>query len=238
MGGLPAVKGFLETSFIDWPGKVASVVFLPRCNYRCPYCHNHQLVNSPESYRSWDLEEIFEKLEALRGWVDGVCVTGGEPTIHPELPALLREFKKRGWPVKLDTNGSNPALVNSLIDEGLVDSISLDIKAPLEEIPYRRNTGKGGDPAEVTKTLSLIALSNIPLEVRTTVHPALLSFEECLRLSRQVDDITDKKTRIKWQLCKVGETLDPALGDMPAPDEEEFGSWIEKIEEDRDLRAS
>jgi pyruvate formate lyase activating enzyme len=120
MDGLPAVKGFIETSFVDWAGKVASVVFLPRCNFSCPYCHNHRLVSYPESYRTFALEEVLERMEGLRGWVDGVTVTGGEPTIHRELPKFLKIFRERGWELKLDTNGSNPAMLEELISLGLL----------------------------------------------------------------------------------------------------------------------
>ncbi|HJX60180.1 MAG TPA: radical SAM protein, partial [Thermodesulfobacteriota bacterium] len=100
------IKGFLETSFLDWPGKLCSVLFLPRCNFRCPYCHNHPLVLHPERYASIPLEDVLGRLQSFRGWIDGVCITGGEPTLERGLPHLIHELKGQGFSVKLDTNGS------------------------------------------------------------------------------------------------------------------------------------
>ena len=141
---LPTIKGFLETSFVDWPGQVAAVVFLPRCNFRCPYCHNHGLVLHPEGLQSWSLEGILDHLDGYRDWVDGVCVSGGEPTIHPGLPDLLGALRDSGWATKIDTNGARPDVVAGLLDAGLLDALALDLKAPLEPIPYRRNSGWNG----------------------------------------------------------------------------------------------
>src|SRR3972149_2513723 len=89
------IKGFSETSFLDWPGKLCSVLFLPHCNFRCPYCHNHPLVFHPEQYATVPMEDILARLHSLRTWIDGVCLTGGEPTLHTDLPLLVREIKQR-----------------------------------------------------------------------------------------------------------------------------------------------
>src|SRR4030067_3759239 len=122
------IKGFLETSLSDWPGRLCSVLFLPHCNFRCPYCHNHSLVFHPDQYSSVLLKDIFARLHSFKGWIDGVCVTGGEPTLHPDLPLLIQEIKHNGFLVKLDTNGSNPEMLEKLIEKGEVDFISMDVK--------------------------------------------------------------------------------------------------------------
>ncbi len=225
---LPEIKGFLETSFVDWAGRVAAVVFLPRCNFCCPYCHNHALVRCPESLRTFGLEEVLDRLEAMRGWVDGVCVTGGEPTVHGGLPELLREFSGRRWPVKLDTNGSRPEVLEGLLASGALEAASVDVKAPLESIPYRRNAGPGADPAAVLRSLELLAGSGIPVEARTTVHPALLSRSEVLRLAGQVGAVLGRcggEGRLTLQRCRVEDTLDPALRDEAPLDPEAFEDW-------------
>jgi len=227
---LPEIKGFLETSFVDWAGRVAAVVFLPRCNFRCPYCHNHALVRCPESLRTFAWEEVLERLEAMRGWVDGVCVTGGEPTVHEGLPELLRELAGLGWPGKLDTNGSRPEVLEGLLASGTLEAASVDVKAPLEHIPYRRNAGPGADPGLVLRSLELLAGAGIAVEARTTVHPALLSRGEVLRLAEQVGAVLGRcgaEGRFTLQRCRVEDTLDPALRDEPPLDPEEFEHWAQ-----------
>lgn len=225
---LPEIKGFVETSFVDWPGKVSSVIFLSRCNFRCPYCHNHRLVEAPEGFVTWDLAAILERMDHFRGWVDGVCVTGGEPTVHASLPALLRVFRKACWPVKLDTNGSRPEVVEALLRESLLEAVSVDVKAPLEPIPYRRNAGPGSDPAEVRRTLELLAEAGLPVEVRTTVHPDLLSLDELRRLASQAGGIFSQNrspVRYTAQRCRTEDPLDRALSDRPAQDPSDFELW-------------
>lgn len=232
MGGSAVdIKGFVETSFTDWPGKVAAVVFLPRCNYRCPYCHNHALVTDPERYQSWPLSLILGRLERLRGWADGVCVTGGEPTVSAGLGTLLRTLRGEGWQVKLDTNGSRPDVLREFLSADLFQAVSLDIKAPLEPIPYRRNGGAGADPEPVRQTLQLLAGAGLPVETRTTVHPSLLSLEECIRLRRQTAQLLGReKVRHTWQRCRVDDPLEPALRESVPLTPADFESWKAGIE--------
>ena len=225
---MPEVKGFLETSLTDWKGRIAAVVFLPRCTFRCPYCHNHRLVTRPGELATWPLDEVLGRLERLRAWVDGVCVTGGEPTMHPGLGAMLRRFRDRGWAVKLDTNGSRYRALEELLAEGLVDAVSLDVKAPLEQVPYRRNAGAGSDPEAVAASLGLLRDAPVELEVRTTVHPALLSLEELVRLGADLGRrLRPGAAAVRWTLqrCRVDETLDPGLRQHPPLSPEEFEGW-------------
>lgn len=214
------IKGFLETSFVDWPGKMAAVLFLARCNYRCPYCHNHRLVTEPDSLSDWPVALVLEKLEALRGWLDGVCVTGGEPTVSPGALELLRLFKRERWPVKLDTNGSRPDALGLIVSDGLAEAFSVDVKAPLEPIPYRRNGGAGADPEKVRESLALLAASGLPVYLRTTVHPSLLTLPELTRMAGQVNELFGRPVEIKLQAARVDETLDAALAGTPTHDAE------------------
>ena len=146
-----SIKGFLETSFVDWPGKVVSVLFLPRCNFRCPFCHNHSLVVNPAGYDDIPRPYIMARLTELKEWVDGVCISGGEPTIHPRLPSLMAEVKEVGLAVKLDTNGSRPDILQALLAQGLVDCVAMDIKAPLNE-KYQEIVGMPVDLASTAET--------------------------------------------------------------------------------------
>src|SRR5512135_851580 len=135
------IKGFLETSFLDWPGKLCSVLFLPLCNFRCPYCHNHPLVFHPEQYADISLEVVLNRLRSLKNWIDGVCISGGEPTLHRGLPLLIQEIKRKKFLVKLDTNGSNPQMLRDLIENKSIDFVSMDVKAPLDPFHYSRSAG-------------------------------------------------------------------------------------------------
>lgn len=221
----PPLKGFLETSLVDWPGKVAAVVFLPGCNFRCPYCHNHPLVLHPETLSSWPLDRVLERVDALRDWLDGVCVTGGEPTLHGGLAELLDVFRNRGLARKLDTNGSRPLVVERLLSAGLVDAVSLDVKGPLEPVPYRRNAGPGARVVDVAHSLELLAAWGGPVEVRTTVHPALLSRDELCRLAAAAGRLAGEGWVFTPQRCRTDDPLDVSLREQPPLTERECSLW-------------
>ena len=189
------IKGFLETSFSDWPGKVAAVLFLPSCNFRCPFCHNHELVLRPKQLPDYPLDEIFKALQRRRGWIDGVCLTGGEPTLHAWLPALIRELKPALRPlrmeagIKLDTNGSNPGCLEALIRETLVDYVAMDLKGPLEEGRYGVLAGvplSREKLAEVQSSIQILLDGKVDYEFRTTLVPSLIREEEVYELARKI----------------------------------------------------
>ena len=170
--GLPPIKGFLETSFIDWPGLISSVIFLPGCNFRCPYCHNFGLVSDPDSLETFAASDVLTRLKPFVGWIDGVVVSGGEPTLHPGLGALLAEIKSAGFKVKLDTNGTRPEVVEDLATRGLVDMLAMDLKAPLEPFAYRRASGVRADLDAVRRSVQFIKSSGLDHEFRSTIWPA------------------------------------------------------------------
>ncbi len=180
------IKGFLETSFLDWPGKICSVLFLPRCNFRCPYCHNHSLIFNPDQFASIPLSDILRRLHSLKGWIDGVCITGGEPTLYDDLPRLSHEIKKNGFPVKLDTNGSNPAMLETLIHQNTVDFVAMDVKAPLDSLIYRRSAGISVDLGAISKSIEILKQGRVEYQFRMTVVPQLHSEEEIQTLGKQL----------------------------------------------------
>ncbi|MFH1139067.1 MAG: anaerobic ribonucleoside-triphosphate reductase activating protein [Pseudomonadota bacterium] len=180
------IKGILETSFIDWPGQVAAVLFLAGCNFRCPFCHNFGLVLNQDSYPTQDWVRAKKRLARFTGWIDGVVVSGGEPTLSPELPDLLREIKSLGLKVKLDTNGSRPGVLADLLNDGLLDHVAMDVKAPLDEVSYARAAGRPGFLEKVQKSLDLLADGTTPYTLRTTVVPGLHSSDDVLRLAGQL----------------------------------------------------
>ncbi|NJO88455.1 MAG: anaerobic ribonucleoside-triphosphate reductase activating protein [Chloroflexia bacterium] len=137
------IGGFVKQSLIDYPGKIAAVVFTQGCNFRCGYCHNPQLVLPNLFIERFDLAplNIISYLEQHRNWLDGVVVTGGEPTIHKDLPLFLKEIKKLGYAIKLDTNGTNPHLLEQIIKNKLADYIAMDIKIAPEKNLYGKIIG-------------------------------------------------------------------------------------------------
>lgn len=180
------IKGFLETSFVDWPGKLCSMLFLPHCNFRCPYCHNHSLVFHPEQYQSIPLDDILDYLHSFKDWIDGVCLTGGEPTLHSDLPFLIHEVKRNGLMVKLDTNGSNPEMLKNLMEAGEIDFVSMDVKAPLDPFSYRRSIGMSTDLNPILRSIEILKRGNVEYELRMTVVPGLHRKEDISTLGSQL----------------------------------------------------
>ena len=134
------IHGFNKLTLLDYPGRLAATIFLGSCNFRCPFCHNAGLVLAPESEPLIETEEVLKVLRKRKGILDGVCVTGGEPTLDPGLTELLAQIKELGYPVKLDTNGTRPALVRELVDAGLVDYVAMDIKNSPGVVDYEFRT--------------------------------------------------------------------------------------------------
>ncbi len=172
------IKGVIESSFIDYPGKISLVVFTAGCNFHCHYCHNPELVNPEPPFVNE--EKVFKLLDSKKEWIDGVVISGGEPTLHPDLFEFIKKIKEKGLLVKLDTNGSNPAVLKKLIDEKLVDYIAMDVKAPLEK--YSIITQMKVDLTNIKKSIKLIKESGIDYEFRTTILPALITEKDLLSI--------------------------------------------------------
>lgn len=183
---LPPIKGFIETSFLDWRGYISAVLFLPGCNFSCPYCHNFTLVSDPDSYLTQELDGVLARLKPFVGWIDGVVVSGGEPTLHPRLGDLLEEVRSTGFKIKLDTNGSRPEVVRELCQEGLVDMVAMDLKAPLEPMVYARAAGKKVDVEKVAATLNYLRSGGTSHEIRSTLWPAWHGQSELTDMARAV----------------------------------------------------
>ena len=201
------IKGFLETSFVDWAGKICSVLFLPNCNFRCPYCHNYSLVLQPEQYPAIPLDQILNRLEDLRGWVDGVCLTGGEPTLHADLPLLIRQIREHGFSVKLDTNGSNPQMLEALLEAGEIDFVAMDVKAPLDPCSYRRSAGLPVDLNLILRSIDLVKRGGTDHHFRMTVVPGLHSEEDIRKVSLHLK----AGRRLVLQNFNPENPLDPSL---------------------------
>jgi pyruvate formate lyase activating enzyme len=169
------IKGVIDLSLADWDEKVSSVLFLPRCNFRCPFCQNAALVLHPEREETVPFERVENYLKKQRNWIDGVCITGGEPTLHRDLPDLCSKLKEMDFLVKVDTNGTNPTIVKELIEKELVDYIALDVKAPLTVEKYSRAIGVNAEKflGKVKETTRILVGSRMDYEFRTTVVPTI-----------------------------------------------------------------
>ena len=161
------IGGFQKLSLTDFPGHLAAIVFTRGCNFRCPYCHNPELVDPGRYTSPVPDEEVFRFLKSRRGQLDGVVVTGGEPTVHADLPQLLRRIQELGFAVKLDTNGSRPDRIQSLVEERLLDYVAIDIKA--SALAYESAAGVAVDHKAVRRSVELVISSHVRHELRLTV---------------------------------------------------------------------
>jgi len=179
------IRGFIETSLLDWDGKVTSVVFLPYCNFKCPFCDNGILIENPETLPEIKIETIENFVQKRKDFIDGVVITGGEPTIHPWLTDLIGRLKQMDVQVKLDTNGSNPNYLSTLITNHQVDYVAMDLKAPLND-KYHEAAGTKVNLKEIKESIKMIMKSNVDYEFRTTVVPTLLDEPEIEEMAKAI----------------------------------------------------
>lgn len=177
------IHGFNKLTLLDYPEHLAAVLFLGGCNFRCPFCHNSGLVLAPEKEPVISKDEIFGVLRKRKGILDGVCITGGEPTLDPELPELLWEIKQIGYAIKLDTNGTKPELVKHLIADGLVDYVAMDIKNCLEKYPMTTGVSKP-DLQAICQMVEELKKEMIAYEFRTTVVRELHEREDFIQIGK------------------------------------------------------
>lgn len=200
------IGGLQKLSLIDFPDKVSSVIFTQGCNFRCPFCHNPELVLPEQFGPVLDEKEVFAFLEKRKGKIEGVVVTGGEPTIHTDILFFLMRLKDMGFAVKLDTNGSRPMVLEQVIRSKLVDFIAMDIKAPLER--YHELAGVPVDGELISESIYRIISSGIAHEFRTTVVPLFLTNEDIGLMA----DMTNGAQAYRLQdFINQGKLIDPSL---------------------------
>ena len=200
------IGGLVPFSLSDYPGRVAAVVFTQGCNFRCPFCHNGQLIPANVTDNNLLSEEaVWRLLDSRRGGLQGVVVSGGEPTLHATLPEFLHRIRAMGYAIKLDTNGSRPALIRELLIDDLVDFVAMDIKAPLAD--YSRLAGVTVDVEAIRESIELIAQSGVQHEFRTTVVRALLSEND----QRRIVEMVPRGSAHRFQPFRTENALAPWL---------------------------
>ncbi len=181
------IAGLEKLSFVDYPGMLAAVFFTTGCNFRCYYCHNSRLIPR-EGPAAMTVDDALEWLDSRNGFLDAVVISGGEPTLDPGLAPFIRRVRERGYLVKLDTNGYRPQVLETLLDEGLVDYVAMDVKAPREK--YGGTCGVTLDTSRIDRSIKTIMAAGVDYEFRTTVVPQLdendvLSIARWLRGARR-----------------------------------------------------
>lgn len=179
------IGGIQKSTLIDYPQKIASVVFTQGCNFRCGYCHNPELLSASKTSGIITTDEYIEFLKTRLGKLDGVVITGGEPTQQSELYDFIYKIKNLGFCVKLDTNGTNPDILNKLIKNNLLDYIAMDIKAPLSK--YTQITNVSVNTEDIKNSIKIIINSNIEHEFRTTVIKSQISPEDIIEIGKIIN---------------------------------------------------
>ena len=213
------IKGLQKLTLLDFPDKMACTVFTFGCNFRCPFCHNASLVLSDRADgHVIPEEEFFQFLESRRGILEGVCVTGGEPTLMPDLPEFLARIKGMGFAVKLDTNGYRPAVLRSVVEAGLADYVAMDIKNSLDS--YGRTVGIARfDTAPIEESMDFLMSGRIPFEFRTTLVRGLHTKEDIRKMGARMRGVE----RCFLQTFEdSGDLIGEGLGGFDKPETEAF----------------
>ncbi len=206
------IGGFVKNSLVDWEEKVAAVIFTKGCNFRCGYCHNPSLVLPELIDKTEDIDEkeVLDFLVEKNNWLDGVVVTGGEPTIHRDLPEFLEKIKSLGYSLKLDTNGTNPSMLQKIIKNKLADYIAMDVKILPEKSLYAKITGIQVTADIIEKIMSSILLLNnsaIEVEFRTTIIPGIHD-EAAVKL---IHTLLGKNKKYRTNQYRDGSTIETYL---------------------------
>ena len=208
------IGGLQKTSLLDFPEKIAAIVFTVGCNFRCGYCHNPELINGEAK-----IEEVFEFLKTRQGKLDGVVITGGEPCLQKDLPEFIKQVKELGFAVKLDTNGSFPEMLEKVLPD--LDYVAMDIKAPLEK--YSQIVNVDVDTSKILKSIEILKNGGVDYEFRTTVVKSQLSFEDFEKIGQLIQGAP----RYYLQKFVASKILDKGLENEKTYSTEEFERIID-----------
>lgn len=204
------IAGLVKTSLIDFPEKIATVVFLQGCNFNCSFCHNPELIDFLPKESQIKERDVLKFLKKRKNKLEGVVITGGEPTLYKDLPKFIKKIKKMGYLVKLDTNGTNPAMIQHLNKEKLVDYWAMDIKGPLDKYPIITKTNI--KKSDIKKSIELIKNNDSLYEFRTTVVPQFFKKTDIPKIGKLI-----KGARVYWlqQFRPLGNLDSCLIGQTP-----------------------
>ena len=227
------IGGMQKFTLLDYPGKISAVIFTMGCNFRCPFCHNPELVNPKEIDYENEIKEneVLKFLNSRKGDLDGICITGGEPTLQLGLTEFIEKVKRMGFLVKLDTNGSYPNIVKNLIENKLVDYVAIDIKTTPEK--YGILTNEKDIVKKIERSVSIVANSSSDLELRTTVVSGIVDvcdFDKIIKWINGIDQkVFSKLSRYSIQNFRPDKTLNDDFGNVKPYSREELEKIADKI---------
>jgi len=228
------IAGYLKSSLIEWPGKIASVIFVPGCNFRCPFCHNADLVKN-RGLMLLEEKQIYVDLEKRRKFIDGVVITGGEPTLQPDLSNFLKSLKERGFETMVETNGSRPEALKSILNFKfkILDFVAMDIKGNFDN--YQNFTNVNPQISNVKSSVELILKSGIDFEFRTTVVPGLHNKRILIKMAEELKSLIENcKLKIEnyhWYLqnFQPKNCLDPEFKKVKPFENRELQEFIKEV---------
>ena len=218
------IAGLQKMTLLDYPGRVACTVFLQGCNFRCPFCHNTDLL-PPNGEELMTEDALIAFLQKRLGLLDGVCITGGEPTLYKGLPELLRRIKALGYAIKLDTNGQQPKVLQALVEENLIDYVAVDAKNGPSR--YAETVGVPGFKLDkIEQTLRYLMEDRIPYELRTTVVQPLHDAASILDMGKWLSSLTPGKKPAKLFLQSFVDRDSVAFGGLRAADADTMEEYV------------
>ncbi len=221
------IAGLQKMTLLDYPGRVACTVFLQGCNFRCPFCHNSDLLPGKGAPLMSD-GELLTFLEKRKGLLDGVCITGGEPTLQKELPKLLQSIKALGYAVKLDTNGARPEVLKAVVEAGLVDYVAMDIKNSAER--YAKTAGMQESMLRmVEQSIQYLFSGVVDYEFRTTVVAELHDALSIQNMGAWVQNLGEGKRAKRWYLQRFADRESVLLSGLHAPQSAQMQQYAEKL---------
>lgn len=222
------IVGLQKLTLLDYPGRVACTVFLDGCNFRCPFCHNAELLEA-DTEPVMDTDQLLAFLNKRQGILDGVCITGGEPTIHPELPELLRSIRTLGYTIKLDTNGYRPQVLKQLIQESLVDYVAMDLKNGPDA--YGETVGLASpDPSRIEESVQILMDSGVDYELRTTVAEPLHTEKSISEMAAWLRDLGQGRAIKRLYLQPFVDRDTVPVSGLCAPDPEKLRTFQRLLE--------
>ena len=217
------ISGLQKMTLLDYPGKIACTVFLGGCNFRCPYCHNSELLDGNAEVLM-SRQELLAFLSSRKGLLDAVCISGGEPSLQPELPELLAQIKAMGFLTKLDTNGSRPEVLKDLVSRNLVDYVAMDIKN--NPARYSETIGAPWKQESIEESIRFLTEDHVDYEFRTTVVAQLHNFQSMEEMGHWVSTLAGGKKIKRWFVQPFTDRETVMYSGLCAPNEDQLSEYV------------